>query len=116
MNKASISNEQFREKAKNWINHKIILSQKSDWYKVKNRRDAVFHIKNIFSSFLQFPSKYNLAQLALQLKKHEDILMIALPVPGNPSYETAFNSLTDLLNKANEIINEHNLQSLLNQH
>ncbi len=110
-----MSNEEFLIKAKNWINHKIILSQKSTWYNRQPRKDAICHIKNIFSSFLQYPLQYNVSQLAIQVKRHEELLMAVLPIPQNPTYQNAFNGLSQVLLKATEIIQQNNLQSLINQ-
>lgn len=108
-----MTNQEFKTKARAWINHKLILANNSEWYRPQARKDAIFHVKNLFSAFLQFPVQYNEAQLALQIKKHEDLLMNVLPVPNNPAYNTAFSTLADLLKKSTEILIQHNLQSLV---
>jgi hypothetical protein len=108
-----MTNEEFKEKAKAWIHHKLILAKNSEWYAVNPRKDAVFHVGNIFNAFLQFPKNYQVAQLALQIKKHEDLLMVILPIPNNPAYENTVSTLHDLLLKAWQIIEENNLQQLL---
>lgn len=106
--------QEFKDTSRKWINHKLILAEKSrDWYNEPARRAAMFFLKNKFSTFLQFPGSYNAAQLALFIKRHEDILMLALPIPNNPSYDTAFTQLTQLLKKSAEIIKQHDLESIL---
>ena len=105
--------ETFKIRAKQWINNKLILANNSQWYKCTPRKDAVLHVRNIFSTFLNFPSNYSIAQLAIQLKRHEDLLMIIMPIPNNPSYETALKSLSELMLFATEFIEQNNLKHML---
>lgn len=108
-----ISNEQFKEKAKTWLNHKLILAKSSQWYKVHGMPTRIEHLKNIFFPFLSLPNQYSVCQLAVHIKKHEDLLFAVLPMPGNPSYENALAMLTNLIEKATEIIETNQLQTLL---
>jgi hypothetical protein len=107
------SNIQFTEKARTWLNNKIILSQKSHWYNLRERNVAIYQVKSVFSSFLSFPTSYNTAQLALHIKRNEDLLLLILPNPHNPSYNNALSTLSDLIEYAGKIITENNLQELL---
>ena len=101
-----MTNEDFKMKFKKWLNHKLILSQKSQWYRQKRLQDAVQHVNNIFGTFLLYPSNYNVFQLAMQVRKHEDLLMVLLPIPNNPTYESAFNTLAELLMHAEELVKQ----------
>jgi len=105
---------EFRTTAKKWLNHKILLSDKSAvWYNEKYRRTAMFHVKSIFSSFLTFPANYNINMLAFQIKKHEDFLLAILPNPQNNAYNSAVVTLQELLKFAGEFLKENNLESLI---
>lgn len=109
-----MDNSAFLLKAKSWINNKLILSQKSDWYKKDSRRSsAIAHVKEKFATFLLYPTTYSVHQLALLFKRHEDLLMTILPVPNNPGYETAFKALVDLLKFAHDIIEDNDLKHML---
>lgn len=105
--------EVFKIRAKQWINNKLILANTSTWYKQAPRKDAILHVKNLFGTFLNFPSNYSIAQLAIQLKRHEDLLLVILPIPHNPSYEKAFNTLSELMAFATEFIDNNNLKHML---
>ena len=111
--KETITNEQLRDKLKTWLNHKIILAQNSNWYKVRGRNEAVFFLKNKFSSFLNFHKTYNIGQLAIDIKRNEALFETALPIPNNPSYENAVQVLQQILEKANELIKELRLESIV---
>lgn len=108
-----VSEEQFRQKAKTWLNHKLILSKSSQWYKNPRIFSAVEHVRAIFNNFLLSPGKYNVCELAIKIKKHEDILMAVLPMPGNPSYDNAFAALTQLIRYSSELIKQQHLEHLL---
>lgn len=109
-----LNEESFKLKAKAWLNNKFILAEKSQSYKVAPRKDAVIHAKNLFADFLRFPAeKYSVAQLAVLLKRHEDLLLSIMPIPQNPSYEKAFNALSEILNYANNLINQKQLNHML---
>lgn len=112
--KEIITNEQLKSKLKTWLNHKIILSQNSNWYKVRGRYEAVFYLKNKFSSFLIFPKNYNIAQLAIDIKRNEAFFEAALPIPNNPSYENAVEVMQQIIEKANILITDLKLEKFIN--
>lgn len=109
-----MDNTTFLTKTKEWINNKIILSNTSQWYKTDaKRRSAIIHIQDKFATFLQFPAKFSVHQLAILLKRHEDLLLTVLPIPNNPSYEQAFNGLVKILKYATDIIEDKDLKHML---
>lgn len=98
-----MTNEEFKTKTKKWLNHKLILAKKSNWYKQEKIRHIVQYTQNIFNTFLMYPNEYNAYQLAMQLRKHENLLMGLLPVPKNPTYHSAFNALAEILQHAEQL-------------
>jgi len=109
-----MTQQEFREKAKNWLNNKIILSEKSpEWY--KDKTSALICIKHQFSSFLSFTQNYSVGDLALKIKRNEDLLFMLLPNPHNYSYNKALLTLNELLEYATDFVNSHNLQNLVSK-
>ncbi len=106
-----MSNDEFRTTFKKWLNHKIILSQSSVFY--KDKLTTVKVLKDNFSSFLTFSANYSVGQLALLIKRNQGLLEFILPIPNNPSYETAKLTLTQILDQANKIITENNLTDIV---
>lgn len=105
-----MTQEQFKSKTKTWINHKLILANTSNWYKAPFKKDAVTHIRAIFTLFIKFPKNYNAAQIAILVKKHETLLEAVLPIPNNPSYENSLVLLKTLITEAENIIKTLNIQ------
>lgn len=108
-----LNNQTFKTELKKWLNHKIILANNSTAYKVGGKYQAVFLLKNKFSSFLTFTNNYSIGQLALDVKRNQHLLETALPIPNNPSYQNANIILHQILDKATQIIKEYNLQNIL---
>jgi len=95
---------------KNWIYHKIVLSAVSKSYQEdKKKKSAIFHIQNKFGGFLKFPNNYSTGQIAILIKRHEDLLQAILPIPQNPTYETSLAALQLLIKQAETIIKIYNL-------
>jgi hypothetical protein len=110
-----MSHDEFKKTVKQWINHKLILARRGACDYTQNpRRDAIFHVKSKFSDFLMFTKTYNVSQLALKMKQNEELLMNILPIPNNPSYDSAKTTIETLLATAHDILKEHNLLNLLN--
>jgi hypothetical protein len=87
---------QFIIKVKQFLNHKLILH-------------AVFNIRDKFGTFLKFPNHYSTAQIAILIKRHENLLEIVLPIPQNPTYTTSLAALQTILHQAEQIIKIYNL-------
>jgi hypothetical protein len=99
----------FITQTKQWINHKLILANSSNWYKIPYRKMAVVKVKDNFSDFLLNTTKYSVLQIALMIKRNESILETLLPIPSNPSYLTAIATFKCLVVEAEKIINQFNL-------
>ena len=109
MSEVKMTQLQFKQVAKTWINNKLILSQKSNWYKIPYRKMSIVKIQDAFNGFLFNTANYSIVQLALLLKRNEALLENVLPIPSNPSYENSRHLLETLLNEAETIINTYNL-------
>lgn len=96
--------------AKNWIYHKVILSNVSKAYQEdKKKKSAMHHIQNKFGAFLKFPNNYSTGQIAILIKRHEDLLQAILPIPQNPTYESSLAALQLLIKQAETIIKIYGL-------
>jgi hypothetical protein len=104
---------EFREKAKTFLNHKLILANVSHYYKCSFKKPQIDRIKLVFSAFLQVPKTYPLGQLALLIKRHEDLIINIIPIPGTPAYESSKNTAEYLIQKSGEIIDRLNLNELI---
>ena len=105
-----MSEAQFTITLKNWINHKLILSEKSKAYQEdKKKKNAAINVRIKFTNFLNYPSKYSVGQLAIMIKRHEDLFAAILPIPQNPTFESSLNTLNSLIEQANQIIKHYNL-------
>lgn len=105
-----MSEAQFVNQLRNWLNHKIILSRKSEAYiQDKKRKNAAINLTIKFSNFLNYPRNYSVGQLAIMIKRHEDLLASCLPIPQNPAYETSLATLEKLIDQAQKFINQYNL-------
>lgn len=104
-----MTQSQFTQKAKTWLNHKIVLSRSSNWYKIPYRKMAVVKVQDNFTGFLIHTANYSVFQLAILLKRNEALLETILPIPSNPSYENSYQLLKTLLAEAESIINTYNL-------
>ncbi len=111
--KETITNDQFREELKTWINHKVKLSENSDWYKHNNRKDSIYYLKTKFSSFLNFHKQYNIGQLAIDVKRNQALFENVLPIPNNNSYENSVTAMLLLIEKANDLVKELRLESII---
>ena len=100
---------EFISKSRTWLNHKIILSKSSNWYKIKSVKTALIYVQSNFASFLSTNGQYSAGQLALLIKRNEAFLEIILPIPNNPSYQNSLTILNQLINEAENIINQYNL-------
>jgi len=100
---------EFLSKARTWINHKLILSNSSHWYKTKGIKEAVIYVRGHFADFLNTKANYSAGQLAILIKRHEGHLETMLPIPNNPSYENSLLLLKQLIAEAETIINTYNL-------
>jgi len=107
-----MSEKQFKTEFKKWLQNKFILSQTSKWY--LNKGTTIKLLNDKFSSFLTFSDSYSVGQLALLIKRNQTLLESILPIPNNPSYDNAVIILNNCLNKANEILTQYNLTSLVN--
>lgn len=105
-----MTQEQFLNEAKKWINHKLILAKSSHWYKIPYRKAAVLKINEVFGSLLITKTKYSAGQLAILLKRYEGVLEVLLPIPQNPSYQNSLQVLNQLIQQAETIINNYNLE------
>lgn len=104
-----MTQQQFISKTKTWISHKLILANKSNWYKSPFKKDAVIHVRARFANFLLNTTTHNAAQLAILVKRHEGLLETLLPIPSNPSYEKSFALFKTLIVEAETIIKTYNL-------
>jgi len=100
---------EFISKSRTWLNHKIILSRSSNWYKTKGIKTALIYVQSNFASFLNTKGQYSAGQLALLIKRNEALLETILPIPNNPSYQNSLTVLNQLINEAENIINQYNL-------
>lgn len=101
-----MTQRQFIEKTKTWVNHKIILSNKSNWYKSTFNKSSMHHVKSIFTPIL---NNTNVCQLAIIIKRNESLLEAVLPIPNNPSYENSLLLLKQIIQEAENIIKTYNL-------
>lgn len=106
----SMSEAQFANTLKNWIFHKLILSQKSTVYQEdKKKKNAARIIRERFTNFLQYPNNYSVGQLAIMIKRNEEFFNAMLPIPQNQTFENSLITLNNLLQQATEIIKHYNL-------
>jgi hypothetical protein len=105
----TILQNQFKEKAKTFLNHKLILGSVSHYYKSSFRKPQIDRAKLIFGQFLTAYKSYPVGQLALLIKRHEDLIMAIIPIPGTPSYNTSVEIATQLITEASNIIDALNL-------
>lgn len=103
----------FIENVKRFLNHKIILGQKSHYFQCSFKKQPLDRVKMIFGKMLTINTNFPVGQWALYVKRHEDLLQAILPVPGNPAYESSLNTLTELVREANNIIDALNLHDLV---
>lgn len=108
-----MDSETFKANTKKWINHKFMIAHNSTWYKQARQSAAIANIRERFNAFLLYPTSFSAHNLAVLLKRHEDLLLTILPIPKNPSYEQAFNSLAAILKQANDIIEANNLKHMV---
>lgn len=105
-----MSEAQFTNTLKNWIYHKLILSEKSKAYQEdQKKRNAAINLRSKFTNFLNYPNKYSVGQLAIMIKRYEGLLEAVLPIPNNPTYETSLVTLQQLIKQAQIFINHYNL-------
>lgn len=108
-----MDNEKFIIRTRQWLNHKFQLALHSEWYKQPRQKAAVANVKDRFSAFLMYPNNFSVHHLAVLIKRHEDLLLTLMPIPKNPSYEQAFNSLAQIMEYANTIINNNQLRQMV---
>ena len=99
-----MTESEYKITVKKWINHKLLLSRSSVWYKVPYRAKAVKQLRNAFNEFLLNDRLFTIQKLAQRLLNNEDILSFALPVPGNPSYESSLRILNEIIKFSKAII------------
>jgi Ni,Fe-hydrogenase I large subunit len=99
----------FAEKVKRFLNHKRKLATVSHYYKASFIAQRIQQLNQVFGDFLAHPKTYPVGQLAIKVKKYEDLLMAVLPVPNNPSYESSLHAAKELITEAHEILKQLNL-------
>lgn len=103
-----MSDVEFINQTKKWINHKLILANGSSFYNQPKTKAAVFYVKQKFANLLYYQQK-NAIQLALTIKKHESLLETILPIPNNPSYQNSLIILQKLIQTAEHILKTNNI-------
>ncbi|MDF2449427.1 MAG: hypothetical protein K0R26_1931 [Bacteroidota bacterium] len=100
---------EFKAKSINWVNHKIVLSYKSNWYKLPWRKAAMIKVNDAFAMVLRKGAKFSIGQLAVLITKNKELLHAVLPDPTNASYQTQVYILDALINEAEIIKQKYNL-------
>lgn len=104
-----MSQTEFINQCNTWIKNKLLLSNKSHWYKIPYRHAAIQKVKQIFGKHLYENIQFSAGQMALLIKRNEALLETILPVPNNPSYQNSALILKQLIEQAEKIINQYNL-------
>jgi hypothetical protein len=102
---------QFVIQTKNWIFQKLLIASKSksEEYKRPEFVSALFHVNGKFGKFLKYPNQYSVGQLAILIKRHQELLEAILPIPSNTNYEKSLAALTKLIQESEQIINHYHL-------
>jgi hypothetical protein len=108
-NKATL----FIASARRFLNHKIILGEKSHYYQCSFKKQPLDRTKQIFGPMLSPLVHVPVGHWAIYIKRHEELLMAILPVPGSSSYESSLKTAHDLVKQASEIIDALNLNDLV---
>lgn len=103
----------FIANAKRFLNHKIILGDKSHYFKCSFKKQPLDRVKLIFGKMLAPLASFPVGQWAIYIKRHEDLLQAILPIPGMPAYESSLKTLNELITEANNIIDALSLQDLV---
>lgn len=91
-------------KVKRYIKHKLILSEKSDWYKNAKQRISIDHAHYLMRSFCKdalYLTNKDVALLIIHNKQH---LLNILPAEKNPSYESSLTNYNELLTEAQQVL------------
>lgn len=96
---------QFISQAKTWLSHKLILSEKSHWYKLPDKAKAIQCIRATFGRFVIEPRTFSVQTLAQRIINNEDLLYVILPIPGNPAYEKSSELLSQLIQHSKQLLN-----------
>lgn len=104
MNTIEPCRAQFKTLAVAWLNHKMILAEKSFHYKQPERKKAIQFIKNYFADFIKSPKEFSAIKAARIFLKNEDKMRNILPCTTNPSYTNSEIILNDIINRARAIL------------
>lgn len=103
----------FLADCKRYLQHKIILGNVSAYYKQPAIKPQLKRCALIFGDFLKNPSTYPVGQLALLIKRNEDLITILLPIPGNPSYQNSKALAEQIIKQSTDILETLNLTELI---
>lgn len=92
-------------KVKRYINHKVILSRKSDWYSgpmVKLSLEHAYYLLRTFCKDAAYLTDKQIALMVIQNKKH---LFNILPNQNNRSYQSSLTNYTELITQSEKLLN-----------
>jgi len=99
-----MANSQLSNKVKRYINHKVILSRKSDWYSgpvVKLSLEHAYYLLKTFCKDTAYLTDKQIAIMVLQNKKH---LFNILPNQNNRSYQSSLTNYTELITQSEMLL------------
>lgn len=104
MNTTEPCRQKFKTLAVAWLNHKMILAEKSFHYKKPERTRCVQFVKIYFGEFMKTPKEFSAVKAARIFLKNEDKMRNILPSTTNPSYANSERILNEILQTAKAIL------------
>src|SRR5574343_795305 len=99
----------FISDCKRYLQHKAILGDVSDLYKVPAMRAQLQRAALIFGAFIKNPATFPIGQIALLVQRNRDLIEILLPIPGSPSFESSKLLAEKIIKESAEIIDALNI-------
>jgi len=94
----------FKTLAVAWLNHKMILAEKSFHYNQPERKKVISFVKNYFGDFMKTPTHFSAVKAARVFLKNENKMRNILPSTANPSYTNSEQILNEIIKQARQIL------------
>lgn len=99
-----VNRVRFKEVCVAWLNHKMILSEKSFHFTQAERKKAMQWVRNYFSEFCMNPQTFSCEKVARMFIKNADKMREILPHPENPSYKNSESILEQIFEQSRLIL------------
>lgn len=87
-------------KVKRYIKHKLILSEKSEYYKQAKQRISIDHAHYLMRSFCKDAAYLKPKDVALLVIHNKQHLFNIIPSENNPSFQSSLTNYNEILNDA----------------